>query len=292
MDTADPVFQTVVAPFGLALLVVAAARLGGGAQRSDIVAGAGVALAILVGYALFEGIPRFPPPAAKQKLFYLIALGAALGLIVDSLGRPAFIDRLVLLVFPAVCVIWLAWRQLSAGPALSEATTLLLLWVGMAAALWRTAEAGNRGGSTAGPVLVIVAALGIAGVAMLGRTMTLSLLSLTIAAATGALAVWSHLSAILGYAARGGARTLLLPAAGGLAIICALLVLFTPTASRMALIGILLVPFTKPVARRIHLGSGAAERVLTPLVHGFVAALPALAAVGIAYVTSGGPGGF
>jgi hypothetical protein len=288
MDTADPVFQTIVAPFALALLVAGAARLGGGATRGDIVAGAGVALAILVGYALFEGIPRFPPAAAKQKLFYLIALGAALGLIIDSLGRPSFIDRLVLLAFPAACVAWLAWRQLSAGPALGTWVTFLLLWAGMAAALWQTAEAADRGGGTVGPVLVIVAALGVAGVAMIGRTVTLSLLGLTVAAATGALALRTYLCNVFGYSARGGVRTLLLPAAGGLAIICALLVLFTPTASRVALFGILLVPFSEPVARRIRVGGGTVDRILTPLLHALVAAIPALAAVGIAYMMSGG----
>ncbi len=286
MSTDDPVFQTVIAPFAVALAVVAIAQLVGG-RRGQIVAGLGVALAVLVGYALLASVPRFPPPASTQKLFYLIALGGLLGLVVDAVGRPPLLDRLAVVALPTVALVWLAWRQLAAGPEILLLVTLGLLWAGMTAALWRLADASDRGAGVIGPVLLIVAAIGTAVVALLGRTATLSLLSGAIAAAVGALALWNYAASIIGGSSRGFGRTALLSAAGGLAAVCALLVLFTPTASRLALVGILLVPFSEPAARRIRLGSGPAERILSPVLHAAVAAIPALAAVGIAYLSSG-----
>lgn len=288
MTIDDPVFQTVIAPFGVAFLVVAAARLGGSGKRAELLAGLGVCLGILAGFALLEGVPQFPPPASKQKLFYLIALGGAVGLVVDGLGRRSLVDALAIVAFPAVCLAWLAWRQLNAGPELTLLVTLAVLWAGSAAVLRRLADASDRGAGVTGPVLLIVAAIGTSGVALLGRTATLALLSGAIAAATGAIALWNYVARIRGSARGGFDRTALLAAAGGLAVICALLVLYTPTASRIALVGVLLVPFSEPVARRIRLGSGAAERILSPIVHAAVAAVPALAAIGFAYVSSGG----
>jgi hypothetical protein len=288
MSIDDPVLQAVIAPFGVALLVAAAARLMGGGRRAELLAGVGVVFGVLVGYALLEGVPQFPPPASKQKLFYLIALGAAAGLVVDGLGRPSRIDALAIVAFPAVCLAWLAWRQLNAGPESMLLVTLAILWVGSAAALRRLADASDRGASVTGPILLIVAAVGTAGVALLGRTATLALLSGAIAAATGAIALWNYVASIRGSGRAGFGRTALLAAAGGLTVICALLVLYTPTASRVALVGVLLVPFSEPVARRLRLGGGAGERVLGPIVHGAVAAIPALAAVGFAYWASGG----
>lgn len=288
MSTDDPVFQTVIAPFVVALLVVAASRLVGGGRRAELLAGVGVVLGILVGYALLEGVPQFPPPASKQKLFYLIAFGGLVGLVVDWLGRPSLIDALAIVAFPAVCLAWLASRQLNAGPELTLLVTLAVLWAGSAAALRRLADASDRGAGVTGPVLLIVAAIGTAGVALLGRTATLALLSGAIAAGAGAIALWNYVASIGGGGRASFGRTALLAAAGGLAVICALLVLYTPTASRVALVGILLVPFSETVARRLRLGSGAAERILSPIVHGAVAAVPALAAIGFAYWASGG----
>jgi hypothetical protein len=288
MSIDDPVFQAVIAPFAVTLLVVAAARIFGGGRQAELLAGLGVVLGILVGYALLEGVPQFPPPASKQKLFYLIALGGVVGLAVDRLGRPSLLDALAVVAFPAVSLAWLAWRQLNAGPELMFLVTLGMLWTGSAAALRRLADASDRGAGVTGPLLLIVAAAGAAGVALLGRTATLALLSGAIAAAVGAVALWNYVASFRGGGRAGFGRTAILAAAGGLAVICALLVLYTPTASRVALVGVLLVPFSEPVARRIRLGSGAAERILGPVLHGAVAAVPALAAIGFAYVASGG----
>jgi len=82
----NPVFQTVVAPFTVALILAAVLRLVGGSGCGAAIMGIAIAVGFLVGYGLFEGVPSFPPLASKQKVFYLAALGGLVGLALDLKG--------------------------------------------------------------------------------------------------------------------------------------------------------------------------------------------------------------
>lgn len=290
VDQNDPVFQTIIAPFVVSLVIVAASRLFGG-KRGALLAGAGVVGAALIGYELFAGQPAFPPPASTQKLFYLIAFGGLVGLIVDLLDRPPMLDRLAIIAVPAVAVLWLAWRQLAAGPEFTAIATILLIWLAVVACLWRLGDAADKGGAVTGGVLVIAAAVGVAGVAFIAPSATLPLFAALLAAAVGALAFWGFGALILGRANMGFPRAALLGIGGGLGVIVHIMVSFTANTNILAVACVALVPFVEPLARRIKLGSGRLAQVTAPIVLSVVAAIPAFAAIGLAYVMStGAPG--
>lgn len=290
MDQNNPVFQTIIAPFAIAFAVVAASRLFGG-KRGDLLAGAGVVGAALIGYELFAGQPEFPPPASTQKLFYLIAFGGLVGMFVDLLDRRPTLDRVALIVVPAVAVLWLAWRQLTAGPDGTTIATMLAIWLVIVIWLWRLGDAADKGGAVAGAVLLIAAAVGIAGVAFIAPSATLPLFAALLAAAAGGLALWSFGALIVGGSRIGFPRAALLGIGGGLGVVAHILVSFTPNTNIFALAGVVLVPFVEPVARRIKIGSGRTAEIAAPVVLGIVAAIPALAAIGLAYVMSAGTPG-
>ena len=173
----NPVFQTVLAPFTVALILAAVLRLAGGRGRGAAVMGIAIAVGFLVGYGLFEGVPSFPPLASKQKVFYLAVLGGLVGLALDLIRRSATLKWAAIILFPAVCLVWLAWRQLLAGPELGLLVHLALVWAGFTLVLWRLAAVGNgEGGALTANILLIVMAAGASGVAMAGASITLSLL--------------------------------------------------------------------------------------------------------------------
>lgn len=290
VDQNSPVFQAIIAPFVVAFVIAAASRLFGG-KRGDLLAGAGVVGAALIGYELFAGQPTFPPPASTQKLFYLIAFGGLVGLFVDLLDRRPMFDRLAIVVVPAVAVLWLAWRQLAAGLDWMAVATILAIWLAIVFWLWRLRDAADAGGAAAGGVLLIAAAIGIAGVAFIAPSATLPLFAALLAAAVGGLALWSFGALIVGGARIGFPRAALLGIGGGLGVILHILVSFTANTNILALAGVALVPFVEPVARRIKLGSGRTAEVAAPVILGIVAAIPAFAAIGLAYAMSAGTAG-
>lgn len=282
----NPLFQAVLTPFALALILIALIRLAGGARWGGRAAGVALAIGLLVGYVLLEGWPPFPPPAAKQKAFYLIALCGLLGLALD-LGRlPVVILRVAAVAFPALCLGWIAWRRLAAGPDGAFVLQLGLLWLGSAAVLWGLADDGRRHGPLAVCVLVIVTAAAAAAIAMLGASISLALLAAAVAAAAGGCAIWIYGERLFGREAEASAA-LVLGGGGALAALAPVMSLYTPQISQPALAVLVLVPFSGLLAGRIPLRGDRLERIASPIILAIVAALPALAAVGVAYLAGG-----
>jgi len=283
MDTSNPIFQAIIAPFAVAFVVVGASRLIGGRSGSALLAGLGVAGALLLALALLRGVPPFPPNSSPEKLFYLIVLAGALGLALDLAGRPQALERLAILAFPAIGLVWLDLRQLLAGPERALLIELVLLWLGGAVVLWRLRDAAARNGLTAA-ILVIATAIGVAAVAALAPFMGLALASAAVGAAMGALAIWAYGTLILGGTPMTIGATALFAAAGGLVVMVQLLVLFTPAASKPAAAFLVIVPFSGLVAERLPLDSGVIGRILGPILQGAIAAVPVLATIGLAYL--------
>lgn len=283
----DPAFQTVIAPFlvafGLGALVRVAARGEAGPRFMGIAACVG----FLVAYALFEGIPSFPPPTSKQKVFYLVALGAGMGFALDFARAPRLAARVLGLGFALLCVAWLAWRPLSAGPSIGFMAGALALWAGGALFLWRVARVDERDGALNAGILVVVAALGLAALAMQAASISLALLSLALASAVGALALWDYGAWVVSGRRRGFGAAAGLGAAGALVAIAGVLALYTQAASPPAMAVLLVVAFSDELARHLNTGSGAPGRALAPVMLGLVAAMPALAAVGLAHLLTG-----
>ena len=276
-------FVPVAVAFGLAAFV----RIIGGPERGPRLMGIAVLIGFLLAYTLSEGVPGFPPNAATQKVFYLVLLGGVAGFALDLADRPPQLQRTARMTFPGLALLWLAWQQLAAGVALGELATLAALWGGGALVLWRLERAETQGGGLSATLLLVVGALGTAGVAMLGSSPTVTSLAQALAAAAGGLALWGY-GIWLIKAARGPfGATALLGGGGALLGLAYTLALVSPQASRAALVVSTLIFFADSAASRIRLGNTLHSRALGPALFATLAAVPALAALGVATLMSG-----
>ncbi len=276
----DPAVQVGLAPFAVSLVLGLLVQVLGAARVMGLALGAG----FLVAYVLFEGVPDFPPPAAKQKVFYLAAIGLGAGLVLDLLNRPAWVTRGAIVVFPLGCALWFAWRRLGGGADLMFLLTLAGFWAGAALFLNRLARLGEQEGLPGAGAVLIAAALGAAAVAMLGNSITLALLAGAVAAAAGGLTLWSYGPWVLKGQAGAFGATALLGGGGALVALAGVMALYVPQVSKTALALVILTSFAGPAARQFSLGSGPVARAGGPVVLGGLAAVPALAALGLAYL--------
>ncbi len=283
----DPAVQTGLVPFALALALAALA----GALGVGRVASLALGIGFLSAYALFEGVAPFPPPAAKQKLFYLVAFGVVAGLAIDLLNRPAWLSRAAVVAFPLACALWFAWRRLGGSMELGDlgfAASLLGLWAGGALLLFRLDRVGQAQGAVPAGILLIAAALGAFGVSILGASITLALSAGAAAAAAGGLTLWGYLVWIVkGRASPFGAAAVL-GGGGALVALAGIMVLYTPGIGKIPLVLLLLCLFADQAAQTIGqgigLGGSALGRAAGPIVLAALAAVPALAAIGLAYL--------
>ena len=219
---------------------------------------------------------------------YLATGGLAVGLALDLLRRPRWLVRGAVIAFPLVCALWMAWRRLGGSPDFAVLATLAGIWAGGALLLARLAHVGERDGAVSAGVSLVAAALGAAGVAMLGASITLALLAVAVAAAAGGLLLWDFAA----FAARGQRRPVdtaaVLGGGGALVALAGVMALFTPQVVKPALALVPLAAFADIVARQLRLSPGIAGRIIGPVALGAVAAVPALAAVGMAYLASAG----
>lgn len=301
MNPDDPVFQAFIAPFSVAFAITAVSRVIGG-RFAVLLAGLGVVVAALAGYVLLEGAPAWPAATAKQKLFVLTALGAALGLLLDARGRPRALERSTIVLFPAACLLWLDWRNIAGGPDAMRILTLLLLWLGSVAALSQFARlsAGSASAVSAGILLaaaavgvlvvadigVVAALMGDAVMADAGASISLALLAAAVAAAVGGFAVWWFAATVLADRRDQAGATLVFGAGGAMLLIADILVLFTPKASWLALLPLLLVPVVDLAARNLRLGQGRAAQIAEPVILAALAAVPVLAAAGLSFMAA------
>ncbi|MEQ8604774.1 MAG: hypothetical protein RIB45_15780 [Marivibrio sp.] len=274
--------QTLVIPALAALIVAAVVRAAGGRAQAALAAGLGLGAAQLAIAWAIGGAPRFPNPAAVDKLalatpaFALIAAGL--------LKRGRLEPRAIVPMAALIPVVWIAWPFL---------TDLTLARFGKAVLAFAIAGAIAYGLSRAEarvlPGIVAALAAGLGGVAVFGATFRMGQLS-------GGLAVGA-LVAPLGVLAAGGASGGLgaavagapfrAAAAAGLSSAAAILVLFTPSE---ALALALLVPalFADDLARRLPGGGAAGAARHIPAVAA-IALLSAGAAVLWAQATGGTP---
>jgi hypothetical protein len=240
-----------------------------------------------MAFVQLRGIPSLPPNSAPEKLFYLITLGGLIGVALDLLGRPPLIGRLAFVLFPAICLAWFGLRPLLAGPDVWLLIKLALMWAGAAIVLWQICVATARCGALAGAILILATAVGAAGVAALAPFIGVTLLCASVAAVAGATALWAYGARVLARAPMTIGATSLLGAAGGLVATVLLLVLFTASVSTAGAALLIAVPFAGLVAEPLLVGGGIGRRVFGPVLLTVIAAVPAAAAIGLAYLTPG-----
>jgi hypothetical protein len=178
-------------------------------------------------------------------------------------------------------------RQLLAGPDVWLLIKLAVMWAGAAIVLWQICVATARCGALAGAILVIATAVGAAGVAALAPFIGVTLLCASVAAVAGATALWAYGARVLARAPMTIGATSLLGAAGGLVATVLLLVLFTASVSTAGAALLIAVPFAGLVAEPLLVGGGIGRRVFGPVLLTVLAAVPAAAAIGLAYLTPG-----
>lgn len=269
----------MVVPFLVALIVALAVGLMRGASRfSGVAAGVG----FLVAYALFEGVPAVPPPAAKQKVFYLAGGGLVLGAAFDALAARRSVLVAAAMAFAVACVAWLGWRRILAGPDVAFALLLAGAAAGGAVFLAGLARARVAQDAVGAEVMLVVAALTAAVIAMEGSSISLALLSGAVGAATGGLALRDYLTLLLRDRRRPASGALVLGAGGALVALGGVMILYAPQVNKLALIVVALIPLIGAPASRVFSGGGRWARAAAPLGLALVAAVPALAALALA----------
>jgi hypothetical protein len=161
------------------------------------------------------------------------------------------------------------------------------MWAGAAVFLWQICIATGRGGTLAGAILILATAVGAAGVAALAPFIGVTLLCASFAAVAGAAALWAYGARVLVGTPMTIGATSLLCTAGGLVATVLLLVLFTASVSMAGAALLIAVPLAGLVAEPLLLGSGFGQRVFGPVLLSVFAAVPAAAAIGLAYLTPG-----
>jgi hypothetical protein len=294
---ADPVGQTAIVPFAIGFLLALILRIAG--LRS--LAALGIGAAFFATYCIIHsGVPAFPPVATAQKLFYVAAAGLALGLVLDLAGAARSGGHLFAFVVPIAALAWMRWPQLMAGPDSVLVATLVVLFLASIVVYWRQA-ASARGSDTDEAssaalfpaIQVLVAGIGLGGIALLGISLSFGSLAMALAAGAGGYLLVSYLAHLfggrgLGYGATGAFG------GGGIWLALAYAAVFAADVPvKIVLIGIVALAFAVDfVARPLALlvaagGSPAAARFVQPLAYGVAVAIPPAAALGYAWFVLG-----
>lgn len=266
--------QSALLPAVLGFFLTGAIRLANGRNHGPRVAGAAVTLSFGAVYFLIAGIPPLPPLSVLDKLVYGAAGGLVLGFCMDFLRLPPFIRWLL---FPLGCAALLYWLE---HPGVESAgfwalLGLAALWLASIAALWRL-EAERAAGLN--PVVkLMIAALGLAAVAMLGGAPVIAHLAIALAAALFGFAMWNWPTNVFPYGA-----ALLMGAGGTLFALAWIAALHEPMVSLPALAILLLVFFADLAAKHMHLGDSRAAHAAAPIVLAAVCCVPVLGAVALA----------
>ncbi len=287
--TTNPAFGASALPLGVALAVTALIWLIGGPYRAPMIVFSAAIVGIVAAFWWIEGLPPILPTTGKQKIFYLILLALAAGWAIDGREgrrRADGLERLSLFGLPVLALIWLAWRPLVAGPDTRLLIEMAVLWLAAVAVYWRLRKQ-ERAGALVGGVQVLVAAMGLSVVALLGASASLASLAGAVAAAMGGVLLWLFVVTVINDERFGFGALGWLACAGALLFIADVVVLFSPEVNRWSLALLLLVFVTDkvPLGRRRR---GALDRAAQPVLLGLVAAVPAVAAVGVALLSGGG----
>lgn len=273
----DLVVQTAVFPLLAGLAAVGLLRLSAGPARGRRVAAAGVAAAFLAAYAVIVGLPALPPPSSMGRLFWSAVAGLAVGFVADIAGLSRRLGSLLVGLWLAAAVLWVAYPVLPGG--LTTVTAAAVLLAGAWFALSRAAGQ-SRGAATPGVVL-LAAALAVGGVALVGASASVAQLAFALAAATGGLLLWNWPVERHAWGAAGQASL------GILVLLTAALTFFS-SAHAEALVAVLPAFFADRLRDRLPLPATATGRALGTVALAAIAIVPAVAAVGLALFLSAG----
>jgi hypothetical protein len=267
----DLVGKGIVLPLVLSFVLAGSIRAALGPSNGRNFAFGAVGFTYI---ALYGWLP-FPPVASGQKIVYLTMIGLIIGLLLDLRPKARILQRLATIVWPGIVVGWLGWRQLTtlSPDALLHLGILWMAGIFVLLQLFR-----NRGPGPESSIVVLVAALGVSLVALFGASGSVSQQFGVIAAAMGGFILWNWPTPRFAFGALGA-----IGLGGVLTALATQTVLFTD-AGKTALAITLIVFLTPLLADRVRF----AERpALVAVIFGFVAAVPAILASVVAFITTG-----
>lgn len=270
----DLLVQTAVLP-----LLVAAAAAGLLRFAGRRAAAGGVLAGFILAYLLIVGLPALPPPSAMGKLFWAAVLGLALGLGADLAGLAPRRAGLLVGAWLALALAWLALPRLTAATGLGQTLLVLTLLAVTAVPVLRRGAAGQ--GATTPGVVLLALALAVGGTAFAGASASAAQLAFALAAATGGLLLWNWPVERHHWGAAG-------QAAFGVVVLLAAVLAFFTDARAEVLLAVLPALFAERLRNRLPLPHTATGRAVGTVALGAIAAVPAIAAVGIAFLLAAG----
>lgn len=291
--------RTAIVPFAVAFALALIVRAAGGRVLGHRLAAIAIGAGFFVAYYLIDGIPAFPPAATKHKVFYVAAAGLALGVVLDLAGLTRAGGHLLAFLLPAGALYWLRQNQIAAGASGALIATLAALFLVSIVVYWRQAASARGSDEPASssaalfpPIQLLVAAIGLGGIALLGISLGFGSLGLALAAASGGYLLASYLAHAfagrgLGYGATGAFG------GGGLWLALGYGAVFEADAPvKLVLLGVIALAFVadflaRPIALAAPFGAGAFARLARPILHGAVVGIPPAAALAYAWFALG-----
>ena len=276
MDTL--LIHSALVPFAVAAAAAGLLRLIGGADLGAMIATAGIGLAFAIGHMLILGLPAAWPTSAAQKILVVAVAATAVGLALDLSNGRSTMTRLLAYLLPLAALLWLGWARVAALDWIDIAALALTVVAGGYAVSRPLAEGAETADSG---VKLMVAAAALGFVAVIGRSASFGQLAGVLAAATAGFLAWNWPVARFrfGAAAVLGAGTIFLALAGAIAV-------FT-NAPKAALVLLLPIFFADRAVGRIRIGARRPGDAVRPVLVFAVAAIPAIAAVGLAHILGG-----
>ena len=251
---AHPVVQSGVAPMGVALITTGVLRLVGNRLGGLHGAGLAIGIAFFASAWLLTGVSFVAPVSALQKLTLLVLAGLVLGAAFETLPISSIVRRATAVGLFFVASLWLAWPQLSRD-TLDWSVGVLVFGCGVL--LDRLAVTKERHAADSVPIML--AAAGIAGVALVSGSLLIAQLATALAMANGGFLVWNWPRArdTLG-------ASVLMSAALPVMALALLTVLLTP-APPWSLAPLAAVFFLSPAAGRLWSPRGRWREAIQPV---------------------------
>jgi len=279
--------QTALVPGAAAVFAAGLLWFIGGADRGYAAAAGAIGIGFVAGYFVMLGAPMAPPASSTQKLLYVVAGGTAFGVLLDMMRLPPALTRALGAMAPSVIIAWFVWPRLFAinwgddWGLLVKAVVFAAVAGAALASLYR-----DRGAAVEPSVMILAAALGLAGLAFFGASASVAQLSGVVAAAAGGLLLWNWPFSRHGFGVAG------VLGGGGAIMGLAAILLFFSEANPLALAMLAGVFLAAPLAERLAPGRGGLARAMRPIALAIVAAIPVLAALGVAFLMDGVDGGY
>ncbi len=279
---------SVLLPLALGIVIALACK--GASSRGILLTALLIPVAGAIASVSIEGLPPFPPIAAKQKLPLLLLTGgvvfAVLGVLLRQFANR-WIIALVGVVSLALPAWWLGKNVLAANATKATTLAVVLVIVAMeiAAVSGRNAK---RASSTALPAALLATAIGTAITAIMGGYIGMAQMNGALAALFGGWLLVRYIAYIRGDEAafdlQGiAAVSFIWTAAMGVTMT----VLLSPSAAPAALVLSVLPIAIFAVLNWSKVDFIKQPRFLRPLIIGALTAIPAIAAIVVA-VSAGG----